>query len=140
MNSTDILSALPTYGVGILIIILGLFLWWRTKRLERDGTQTDAEIVGFKEYSDEDGKQYFPIVQFYDQEGEVVRQKLKSGSFWKPKEKVIKIIYQKKGSKYEVMKNDYSTRVLVPLGVIVVGALFILGGMAASLGISNFQS
>lgn len=120
--------------IGIGIIMLGIYLYFRTKRIIEDGIKTRAKIVDYfveeKEHERGPGKDftYWPILEFTNKKGELVKQKHNRGYSNKIQSEEIPIAYIETKIGYEIVflnrKDNYTLQIiLIIFGIIWVSVI-----------------
>lgn len=126
---------------GISFSIAGIYLLINNRRIEKNGTKTRAKIIGYSkekvEFSDEMRTVFFPIFEFKDRNGIVVKQKHDSGEQTEIKEEFVEIYYLKNDNEYEILINTDSWKSYFPIGFIVFGIIFLTIGILITLKINT---
>ena len=118
---------------GLIIMVLGILFLKREKRLFQDPVETTATVTTYNEYYDQTpaGKQlmYTMVVEYRLQDGTLIQAPEQSGSNRKKyrEGKVLQILYSREKTDMFIVKGDHSRKIIL-VGMIVVGALMIVGG------------
>lgn len=134
-NSIDNPTIFVLIGIGI--ILLGIYLYFRTKRILEEGIKTQAKIVDYvveeKEHERGPGKDYtyWPILEFTNDKGELIRQKHNRSYSSKIHSEEVAIAYIKNKIRYEIVflnrKDNYTLQiVLIIFGIIWVSVILLL--------------
>ena len=60
-------------GIGVLLLLIALLVWLRTRRFVRESLRAQGTVVGFDESRDEGSTTYAPVVSFTAQSGVAVQ-------------------------------------------------------------------
>ena len=60
-------------GIGVLLMLIALLVWLRTKRFVAESLRAQGTVVGFEESHDEGSTTYAPVVNFTAQSGVAVQ-------------------------------------------------------------------
>ncbi len=110
---------------GIVFFSAGNYIWTKNLKIKNNGVKVVAKVIDYYKDTSDDSTIYFPIITFTDQEGNLVTQKLNSGSSFKVRRKTLEIYYLKTNGKYEVIRNDFMFRILSPWLFIIAGCIVI---------------
>ena len=118
--------------VGIIFIVIGAFLYFKTINLEKNCTEeVEAIVVDMKEEIDTDAESgsnfiYYPIIE-YKVKNDIVRVTMSSGSNI-PEYNIddkITILYNPSNTEEYIVKGDHSSNIFsalfIFLGVFVTG-------------------
>nr|WP_293304334.1 hypothetical protein [Allomuricauda sp.] len=124
----DKIGAFVFLSIGIAFSWVGLHIWFSNRKIRENGIKTRAKIIDFaeekiKDIDRESHKYHFPIVQFTDQNGLQVTQKIESSANPKRIKKPMDIIYWKKDNEYEIIENNNFWNFYFPLIFISAGIL-----------------
>lgn len=139
----DIIAAVIFASIGFMMIYSALKLLGKYEEMETKGTKTKAKIIDFVakiERNNQDRSNttyYFPIVEFFDVEGNKVVRKL---GFSEEPDRIntyISILYLKNGNEYDVLVDKKLWKSIFPQIFIYVGYLLI--GVSIVLIVRKFR-
>ncbi len=122
--------------IGLAIMVLGILLNKREKRLFKDPVETTATVKTYYEYRNETqdnipGRQlmYTMAVEYHLSDGTLIQASEQKGSSVKkyPEGRQIQIQYSREKPDMFNVKGDHSRKAVL-IGMIIVGALMIIGG------------
>ncbi|HPS35020.1 MAG TPA: DUF3592 domain-containing protein [Oscillospiraceae bacterium] len=124
--------------IGLTVMVLGILLFKREKRLFKDSVETTAAVTAYHEYQDKTAvdeaarrlSMYTMAVRYRLPDGTWIEASEQKGSNVKkyPEGRKIRIRYSRENPALFVVKGDRS-RNAVMIGMIIVGALMtVIGG------------
>lgn len=122
--------------IGLAVMVLGILLNKREKRLFKDPVETTATVKTYYEYYNETsdnipGRQlmYTMAVEYFLPDGTPIQASEQKGSSTKkyPEGQQIQIQYSREKPDMFNVKGDHSRKAVL-IGMIIVGALMTLGG------------
>lgn len=122
--------------IGILFSSIGIYLISRKNKFIKKGVKCKAKVVKYKKEKSVNRKDrtidtyYYPILEFKNKNGEVIRKTHDSGTSTKPTEsnKEIDIFYLiDDENEYEILIDKILWTVIIPYSMLIIGFLFIIG-------------
>lgn len=122
--------------VGLAVMVLGILLNKREKRLFKDPVETTAKVTTYYEYYNEtpdniSGRQrmYTMAVEYHLADGTLIQASEQKGSNTKkyPEGQLIQIQYSREKPDLFNVKGDHSRKIIM-VGMIVVGVLMVVCG------------
>jgi hypothetical protein len=122
--------------IGILFSIIGVYLVRRKNKFVKKGRKSKARVVKYiKEKTTNRNDNtidtyYYPVLEFKNEDGQVIRKTHDSGTSNKPKDsnKHIDIFYLRNNqNEYEILIDKAFWTIIFPYSILIIGLLFIIG-------------
>ncbi|MBL8097799.1 MAG: DUF3592 domain-containing protein [Anaerolineales bacterium] len=139
MNLNALFGLIPSC-IGILLVLLGAFFWFRTKSFIGKAQQAKGTIVDLQYDSDSDGSGYYSVFKFKTINGQEI-QKTNSVRTNPPQHKVgqvIDVLYDPANAN-DARINSTTNLYFVPLLLGGMGFLFFCSGIAVVIFMGFFS-
>jgi hypothetical protein len=124
--------------VGVVLILIGAYLYMSYERARREGVLTSGTVVGMEEWHDEDGPMYAPVVRFTTTDGQVVE--FSSSTRSRPAEygpgDTVQVLYQP-GAPRDAEIDTAFGRYAGPAVLVFVGAVLAVVGAGFAVAVNR---
>lgn len=130
--------------IGVVFAAIGAYIMYRSNKIANEGIRTRAKIIDYESEVDKDmdgyeTTYYYPILEFTDKNGNIVKQKTDLASTSKIQTKSIEIFYLVEDGDYNIVMNTTLFRHILPWGFMTIGVFCMLIVFLRFLGVNPLE-
>lgn len=122
----NLITFLIAFFVGFSFIVVGLYQYFRNKKIRENGIKTQGRVVGYEEDSG-DITTFKPIIEYQTTDNRTIQ---KAAEFSFSSKKVFQInetliVFYDENKNEEFVIDNFSTRTLLPLLFTTIGLIIL---------------